>query len=845
MKIKPFIVKIISALCPAMAIAFAACSPDTTTSLIGTGRINPSVTVNTDVVVADGQISHDIVPSTPAPSLFSLRLTDLLNGTEHTWTPWTDYDPMAGVLASTYDVEAFYGDSIREGFDAPWFNAVRRVTVSDGASEDVSLDCRLANSILRLSFSDEFRSSFTSFSAKLHSVGHSYVDYPSDETRPVYLSPGNISVFLQLTFPDGKTADFVAAHINNVREAYFYDFSFDVSELTDGTKAIVVSFDPKVTTDDEVIPLTEEFINAPQPVLTPSGFEAGHTVTAVEGVAPESRLAVSTATAWLSHLMLTVKSPSSSLADAPAEIDLINAPGDVVAALAGLGITLSEQDGVTTVDFTEAVSRLRSSSAGNITDFELLALSRFNKVSEPCLLRVDIIPVDLTVESVSKAVMGVNVCEMLVTSPVDPSANLKVQTADAKGIWHDAEVISVNEESAGHYRVRFRVPSGQLPVPVRTYYCDQLRNSVTVERVSPDFSIAVDPFALKADITILPADESMRALITSMASVFAGDVQVAVIDRDEESGRLTVAGLSGDTRYSLRASVFDMPSKPSDFTQPVEIRTEKCIQFENGSFEDTKQTLKYSDLPSGGRYSQSVVPIYNQQNKVQINLHTPKNWATVNDKTFCRKAANPNTWYMQPSAYTVDDCYSGGLAVKIVSTAWDAKGDPIREYRQESQPYVGYSRVIPQIAHRAAGRLFLGSYSYDPVTDTETYVEGIDFASRPSAVSGFYKYIPCSAQPSDRGLVEVEVLAIEGDRLVTIGSGRGLLTSSTDYRAFSVPVTYTRPGLKAARIRVLFASTSRTGDIAYESANVVTVNDPVTASSLGSELWIDEISFTY
>ncbi len=40
---------------------------------------------------------------------------------------------------------------------------------------------------------------------------------------------------------------------------------------------------------------------------------------------------------------------------------------------------------------------------------------------------------------------------------------------------------------------------------------------------------------------------------------------------------------------------------------------------------------------------------------------------------------------------------------------------------------------------------------------TETYDEGIEFASRPMALNGFYKYLPGSTATAERGFVRVEV----------------------------------------------------------------------------------------
>ncbi|MDE6378136.1 MAG: hypothetical protein K2K72_05270, partial [Duncaniella sp.] len=65
------------------------------------------------------------------------------------------------------------------------------------------------------------------------------------------------------------------------------------------------------------------------------------------------------------------------------------------------------------------------------------------------------------------------------------------------------------------------------------------------------------------------------------------------------------------------------------------------------------------------------------------------------------------------------------------------------------------------------------------------------------------------------------------------------------YTAFSVPLVYNRYGVKATRIKVMFASSASIGDIAHETSTIVTVPDPVHSRSLGSRLWIDNVTLAY
>ena len=200
---------------------------------------------------------------------------------------------------------------------------------------------------------------------------------------------------------------------------------------------------------------------------------------------------------------------------------------------------------------------------------------------------------------------------------------------------------------------------------------------------------------------------------------------------------------------------------------------------------------------------------------------------------------------MQPSTEAVLDAYQNSYGVKIQSVGWDLDGPEIPDYRQTGTPYTDYSLNIPSPGHRSAGRLFLGSYRFDPSTLTETYDEGLEFSSRPTALNGFYKYIPAAPGISEQGLVRVEVIGVADGAEVTIARAEATLPVAAGYTAFTVPLYYPMFGVKATKVKVLLASSTAVGTIAEETECVLTVADPVTSTYSGSTLWVDALSFSY
>ena len=51
--------------------------------------------------------------------------------------------------------------------------------------------------------------------------------------------------------------------------------------------------------------------------------------------------------------------------------------------------------------------------------------------------------------------------------------------------------------------------------------------------------------------------------------------------------------------------------------------------------------------------------------------------------------------------------------------------------------------------------------------------------------------------------------------------------------------------IKATHLKIMFASTSNIGTIEDETMKIITTNDAPSASSIGSELWIDNLTFSY
>lgn len=818
----------------------------------GTGRIDIAVNIDTHMKEVDGgKVSDAVFPTPPTMEDFKVWLSDKSGQYSHTWESVLDFDPAEPYLSGEYSLSVYNGLPEKEGFDCPSFVGEAQLTVSAGRVSSVDVTCSLANSMFVVDYSDAVCDFFSDITMALHSPGGEYISYPRGETRPLYLQPGDISMIVSFTMKDGKKLNFQPCEMTGVRPGWLYHISVDI--VDDGVPALKISCPVDERPSMTEVSLTDEFINGEVPVATLQGVSENR-MSLPEGGMPVSPVVMDVdAPGGIGSMMLTTVSSTLCPPLWPTEMELLNPSSDLTQLWYKMGLSVSMSDAGGTsgqqasIDFSRLLSTLRYDPSSPETDFILVVRDRMSRVCEPIQLTVVTGPVDFEIIHVRPSTVGVNRAQVVVSSGFDDfEDNLIVEVNDVAGKWTPATVNSVTAgDEPSQYVIDFNIPDGTGDVDARIVYCGTVKATFTVRRVSPAFSIDIDAFARYARIRVVPKDEVNLKTITSWVSVYADGMPLSVLERDDDNGILTVVGLKPGTRYNFTATVMSRPGL-EDFTEPVAVTTEDTPALPNGDFEEVKETVKFVDMPSGGRYSQNTVEIYNRQNTIDYALSTPvKGWATTNDKTFNLKSRRHNTWYMQPSVFSVFDAQSGGYAVQLQSVAFDPDGPEIPDWLQEGRPYVNYSRAVPDISYRAAGKMFLGEYYFDVKTMSERYAQGMGFKGRPTALNGFYRYTPCTLTPNDRGLVVVKVYGMNNGEETVIASGRLTLPAATGYTAFSLPLSYPLFGARATRLEVMVSSTVDIGDVAEETSRVVTLPDPVTSSSVGSRLWIDNLSFAY
>ncbi|MCM1077583.1 MAG: DUF4493 domain-containing protein [Bacteroides sp.] len=818
------------------------CSTDSAYVKTLSGQLYVDIDIDKTFVYPDGTVIAGMDFSAPAIDSVSLSIHSLVGGFSHVWTSFPEFPQGDLYIEGTYHLYASYRDGM-EGFGKAAYSVGTNVDVIASRTVDEKLTLRPASTANVVRMSEAFASYFTSVHAYLHSEGGDYHDCAGREDEILYLLPGKTSLYLLLTMPDGTVAGYTAAEVTDARAATFYQYDLSL-DFDNDTPVVSCTVDSSVWSQA----LTAEFLSAAPPVISPGGWMPDRVFVLPEGEVPDEPVNVTVrSSSPLKHLNMTVNSPYLNSVGVPGQCDLLNLTDGQRETLKAYGLkwTVTENGAeVELADFLGSLVFLNESQS--MTAIGFMAEDAQGRVGEPLTLTVRTTPMDISVVSVPDVMVWTTTAEINVSTIADDFApHVAIELLDDNGKWNVTDIQSVTETTEGLYNIRFTIPEGSGVINARLLYCQEARADVVIGRYMPSFTLDVDAFATYGCVRVRTADESVLPIIVKNLEIYLNNQRAAVLARYTDTSIIVITGLTPSTNYALTSTMMDNPSK-EDFTSVIKFTTESTPSLPNADFEHRKEGCYYSSLPCGGRYSQTTVAIFNWQNHQTIDQQVPREWANTNAKTFSRKSANHNTWYMQPSVFSVPgDTEEASYAVCLRSVAFDLDGQIIPDYTQTGTPYLKYSPIIPEISSRAAGKLFLGSYSFDPSTCTETYDDVVDWRSRPMSLSGYYKYSPSLSNTSDYGLAIIEVYGdIDGKRQV-IGSAVAHLPVSNSYTAFKASLTYMHFGVKATGLKVMFASSNTIGTIEEETRGVVTTPDAVTGCSLGSTLWLDGINLSY
>lgn len=278
-------------------------------------------------------------------------------------------------------------------------------------------------------------------------------------------------------------------------------------------------------------------------------------------------------------------------------------------------------------------------------------------------------------------------------------------------------------------------------------------------------------------------------------------VTTSQITTDKEGTLEYITGLLPNKEYRIQAKLGDIISNEIKFRTEEENIPNDC----NMNSWDTENTRKLSS-----------------KNYSSYRPHSGQ-WATTNTKTFNQGGTFICNAY--PSV-TYEGKDNGNAAV-IRSIGWTG----------------GITNTSSICYQYSAGRLFLGTYSYNDYKDTYNY--GIDFSSRPTKIKFQCKYESCN---NDKFKVWVIVENRENNKVTQLAYGEKIEGTISSYNEQSIELAYSDHYTKPTHFYIVFSSSYLCNDTfdneknAMKNAKVITYHDKYWG---GSTLYIDDIELIY
>lgn len=784
--------------------------------------------------------SGDNLLEAPDASYFAISLTNIATEEKKSWPTLSDFQNQKSFPVGSYTLSASYGSADEEGFDKPYFYGDSEVTVLDARTSEVEVLAQLANSMVSVDYTENFRNYFKSYGVTIHSEGHSYIDFAAEETRPAFIAPGEVNIAVNVTNPSGKSATLQPAAFP-AQARHHYHITFDVTNSPKGDSQLQILFDDSIETEDVVIDMTEELFSSPAPAVNATGFSDGQVIEALEGnpLKNPARFNI-IAHGGVSSVIMTINSDNFT-PEFGNEIDLVKATPAQQSQIDALGIKVvglyKNTDRMAYVDVTDLAAHLPTGK----TSVTIVAKDAFTRISEPMTVNFTNVPIVLTASDGS-AILGINNATIDVEyNGSDPDKNISFQALSKAGVYKDCGIIEVKESSQTRaFETKNYIFTIALPdtdheiIPVKVFFGSRQFQEVSVKVTIPQYSIAIDPFSTFARVKVNTENDDELAIVTNTLKIFVGNNRWDSVSRNPESGIITISGLTPSESYAVgHALIGSIPSSS------VNIKTEDATELPNTNFSQKRQTIS-KKIQVGGTYRVGLIDYTNWST---ITVNEPEEWASVNAKTFYEGAENVNSWFTVVSTFMDND------EVVMRSVAYDHNGTtPARTGQFLTTTY--YNTNSPSsFASKAAGELFLGSYSYN---GSESRGELTSHKARPSSLSFDCSY---NANGSDTGYAEISVLDIDKQQ---IAYGSADITGEGNHTV-TIPLSGYSFGSKAAYIKVGFKSSK--GDFSFiipnPNVNAWSGTLPVTpyqhdlgeninsTFASGSELRISNVKLNY
>lgn len=812
------------------------------------GGIN--LNFSTDGRVMRQTRADDSSPIIPESNQFSVKLSKSDGTYAKDWKSVEAFNNEKGFPIGDYTLEASYGDIDQEGFYSPCYKGSATVHVSPGAVTDANVVATLANAMVSIRYTDEFKSNFQGYSAAVQTEGHEWQVFAQNESRPVYIAPSEVKLDLTLVNDADEKVTIQPAGFTAVARHHYVITIGVTGNVTSGNLALDIEFDEDVVSETVNVPLGDELFSAPAPTVVAKGFSPEVAIEAFE------------------YATRSEKAQFHIFSYGGLKKAYINVEGDYTPAF-GRCVQLIGADELTQRQLLDEgvdcaglfknpdkmgvidVSKFLENLAPGTYKVQVYAVDPLTRQSDPVELKATINPITMELaDPASVDFYTDEVTVQVVSNCPDIKDKVNFQVSNAIGQLVEATIKSAAPASAPKTRADGYTFNYTLAIEPQKFSTIKVVAKLGTRHTSekgvpvnaPDYTITPDAFSNRVVLKIVGKTPEVTKFILDNLSFVNGNKEIPTVDvKTTSDGYITIYGLNDATTYSdIQAIVADQAS----FKKTVpEFTTEAKTQLANGKFSELSNEINITDINAGGQYKYGRTTMIN---KSSIKADIPTGWCSINKKT-CFSGSNPqNTWFMVPSTMA-----SSG-EVLIRSVAYDYHGTMPALDNHGLEVRAKYSRNAPaSFSSYSAGELFLGSYSY--TTEGESRVDGVSFGSRPSYLTFEYKYLPVN---NEKGEVIFSVVDAS-DNIISTATKDLTLKTSKEKETIQLNYPVSTFGMKPARLIICFKSTKGESVSAPVPSDLQDVTNTTSLSGqtiatnaykslcVGSQLWVSNLELHY
>ena len=705
-----------------------------------------------------------------------------------------------------YTVFADLGNPEVEGFEQPYYAGSKDIHLDKGDNVDVDLECKLANSILKINYTENFKKYFSTYLSYVSTSKGNTVEYVQDETRGAYMASGEVTVYVKAKKMGANEATLnVGKYTLNPQYEYALTLDVDVSKAV-----MTVTFSEDINEEPVSIDISDAALNANPPYMTGEGFENIGSVVEGAGIDGNLRVIIN-AEAGIASCVMTTTSAYLKEKGWSENTDLSSADEQTVSTIKGTGVELKGFAGSNKMAYIDFTELLRTLPKDNPVDIKLTVTDKLNKTSDVFSFNVEVQDCMFSVYPTDEEApfLG-NECKVNVTLLDGDVNNVKFalseggQELSIKDVSEPTEINGVNQYTLtlkGNDEIEFI-----NPFKVNAKYLSYSKTTDTDLKVS--YGIMLDDgegdvWAKRAYLHVY--NDDMQNLKVQKKETGGNWTDLNSQDVEISGTDIIAKGLTSNTQQQLR-----VVKEGKEPTNEVDIKTEEELQVPNAGFEEwySKMVWEKTIFLSGGEKIYS----YYMHNEADSEI-----WWDTNNSLTTQSRSGVASWY-----YCAYPTVMPTNATEVHTASWHVKNHGnISDYGVSQMtndvPYknsasveissVGYgannwlsaSSAQGDCEFRSAGCLFIGTYDVNSGMNL-----GHSFNSRPSKLKFAYKFYPYNAEKA-----KVYAIIYDADKQ-QIGYGEVLIVNASDeYVEDSiVEINYDEKRQKAYYITVVFMSSS-------------------------------------